>query len=84
MLKRFKEIHQEHEKEFSRLNVCSISSNIFQSSIELNKKKLELFNETLRLGELNVKEPKINKVAVMSTQNRDLERNVSMAQSILR
>jgi len=45
MLRRFREIHQEHEKEYQRLN----------SSIDLNKKKLELFNDTLKLGELKFK-----------------------------
>jgi len=74
MLKRFKEIHQDHEKEFSRLS----------SSIELNKKKLELFNETLKLGELNMENPKLSsKTGLLVDQNKGLSHNNSIADQII-
>jgi len=72
MLKRFKEIHQDHEKEFSRLN----------SSIELNRKKLELFNETLKLGELD--NPKLSsKTNLLIDHNKGLQHNISLADQII-
>jgi uncharacterized protein YeaO (DUF488 family) len=73
MLKRFREIHQEHEREFTRLN----------NSFELNKKKLELFNETLKLGELSV-EKKINSsTALMIEQNQELSEAVAMSTRVV-
>jgi len=73
MFKRFKEIHQEHEREYTRLN----------NSFDLNKKKLELFNETLKLGELNVDKKIGSSTALLIQQNQDLSEAVSMSNRIL-
>jgi hypothetical protein len=73
MLKRFREIHQDHEKEYTRLN----------NSFELNKKKLELFNETLKLGELNVDKKIGSSTALMMQQNQSLADAVDASNRIV-
>lgn len=73
MLKRFKEIHQDHEREYTRLN----------NSFDLNKKKLELFNETLKLGELNVDKKIGGATALMMQQNQGLSDAVAASNRVV-
>jgi len=73
MLKRFKEIYQEHEKEYTRLN----------NSFDMNKKKLELFNETMKLGELNVDKKLGSATALMMQNNQDLADAVATSHRVM-
>ena len=50
----------------------------------MNKKKLELFNETLKLGALNEKTKIGNKTALLLDQNKDMKNSVTMSHEIIK